>query len=48
MANPDMKLDPNSFAGKRQGPVVVVVMDGVGLGPDYEKAMPCKRHVRRS
>ena len=35
MANPDLKLDSNAFAGKRQGPVVVIVMDGVGLGPDY-------------
>ncbi len=30
-----LSLAPNRFHGKRRGPVVVVVMDGVGLGPDY-------------
>ena len=35
MVNPELKLDPNAFAGKRQGPVVIVVMDGVGIGSDY-------------
>ena len=35
MTNPDLKLDSNAFAGKRQGPVVIVVMDGVGIGSDY-------------
>lgn len=28
-------LIKTAFHGKRSGPVVVVVMDGVGLGPDY-------------
>jgi len=28
-------LSTNDFHGKRTGPVVVVVMDGVGLGRDY-------------
>src|SRR3954470_6053483 len=28
-------LSRTAFHGRRQGPVVVVVMDGVGLGPDY-------------
>ncbi len=28
-------LTPTAFHGKRRGPVVVIVMDGVGLGPDY-------------
>ena len=28
-------LSKNAFHGQRTGPVVVVVMDGVGLGPDY-------------
>jgi 2,3-bisphosphoglycerate-independent phosphoglycerate mutase len=28
-------LTKTAFHGKRTGPVVVVVMDGVGLGPDY-------------
>ena len=31
-----LSLEKNSFYGQRSGPVVVVVMDGVGLGPDYE------------
>ncbi len=31
-----LSLEKNSFYGQRPGPVVVVVMDGVGLGPDYE------------
>ncbi|TVR45007.1 MAG: 2,3-bisphosphoglycerate-independent phosphoglycerate mutase [Planctomycetota bacterium] len=35
MSKSDLTLSRNSFAGKRSGPVVVVVMDGVGLGPDY-------------
>jgi 2,3-bisphosphoglycerate-independent phosphoglycerate mutase len=30
-----LTLSPNAFHGKRTGPVVVIVMDGVGLGPDY-------------
>ncbi len=30
-----LTLASNRFHGKRRGPVVVVVMDGVGLGPDY-------------
>jgi 2,3-bisphosphoglycerate-independent phosphoglycerate mutase len=30
-----LQLATNRFHGKRRGPVVVVVMDGVGLGPDY-------------
>ena len=30
-----LSLDRTSFHGKRPGPVVVVVMDGVGIGPDY-------------
>ena len=29
-----LTLSKNAFHGKRTGPVVVVVMDGVGLGPD--------------
>ncbi|MBI5543311.1 MAG: 2,3-bisphosphoglycerate-independent phosphoglycerate mutase [Deltaproteobacteria bacterium] len=28
-------LEKNAFHGRRKGPLVVVVMDGVGLGPDY-------------
>ncbi|MGC4120296.1 MAG: 2,3-bisphosphoglycerate-independent phosphoglycerate mutase [Myxococcales bacterium] len=28
-------LQKNAFFGRRKGPVVMVVMDGVGLGPDY-------------
>jgi 2,3-bisphosphoglycerate-independent phosphoglycerate mutase len=30
-----LTLSRNAFHGKRTGPVVVIVMDGVGLGPDY-------------
>ncbi len=30
-----LTLTKNAFHGKRTGPVVVIVMDGVGLGPDY-------------
>jgi 2,3-bisphosphoglycerate-independent phosphoglycerate mutase len=30
-----LTLSKNAFHGKRTGPVVVIVMDGVGLGPDY-------------
>ena len=30
-----LSLEKNAFYGQRSGPVVVVVMDGVGLGPDY-------------
>lgn len=30
-----LALNQNGFYGQRSGPVVVVVMDGVGLGPDY-------------
>jgi 2,3-bisphosphoglycerate-independent phosphoglycerate mutase len=30
-----LTLTKNRFYGARRGPVVVVVMDGVGLGPDY-------------
>ncbi len=30
-----LSLTKNAFRGRRKGPVVVVVMDGVGLGPDY-------------
>lgn len=30
-----LKLAKNRFHGRRQGPVIVVVMDGYGLGPDY-------------
>jgi len=30
-----LTLTKTSFHGRRQGPLVVVVMDGVGLGPDY-------------
>jgi 2,3-bisphosphoglycerate-independent phosphoglycerate mutase len=30
-----LTLSKNRFHGRRQGPVVVVVMDGYGLGPDY-------------
>lgn len=30
-----LTLSKNAFAGRRKGPVVLVVMDGVGLGPDY-------------
>ena len=30
-----LTLSPSPFHGKRTGPVVIVVMDGVGLGPDY-------------
>jgi 2,3-bisphosphoglycerate-independent phosphoglycerate mutase len=30
-----LSLTKTAFHGRRQGPVVVVVMDGVGLGPDY-------------
>ncbi len=28
-------LTPNSFRGVRSGPVVTVVMDGIGIGPEY-------------
>jgi 2,3-bisphosphoglycerate-independent phosphoglycerate mutase len=28
-------LEKSSFFGRRKGPLVMVVMDGVGLGPDY-------------
>lgn len=28
-------LEKNAFFGRRKGPVLMVVMDGVGLGPDY-------------
>ncbi len=28
-------LQKNAFFGRRKGPVVLVVMDGIGLGPDY-------------
>ncbi len=28
-------LQKNAFFGRRKGPVVAIVMDGVGLGPDY-------------
>jgi 2,3-bisphosphoglycerate-independent phosphoglycerate mutase len=31
----NLTLRPTPFHGRRAGPVVVVVMDGVGLGPDY-------------
>jgi 2,3-bisphosphoglycerate-independent phosphoglycerate mutase len=30
-----LHLESNRFQGRRRGPVVVVVMDGVGIGPDY-------------
>lgn len=30
-----LTLSKNAFHGQRSGPVVIVVMDGVGLGPDY-------------
>ena len=30
-----LSLTKNSFHGKRKGPVVVIVMDGVGIGPAY-------------
>lgn len=30
-----LSLTKNAFHGERRGPVVVVVMDGVGVGPDY-------------
>jgi 2,3-bisphosphoglycerate-independent phosphoglycerate mutase len=30
-----LSLSKNAFAGRRKGPVVVVVMDGYGLGPAY-------------
>jgi len=30
-----LNLTKNAFHGRRTGPVVVIVMDGVGLGPDY-------------
>jgi 2,3-bisphosphoglycerate-independent phosphoglycerate mutase len=30
-----LTLTKNAFRGRRKGPVVIVVMDGVGLGPDY-------------
>ncbi len=30
-----MVLKKNTFFGRRQGPLVMVVMDGVGFGPDY-------------
>jgi 2,3-bisphosphoglycerate-independent phosphoglycerate mutase len=30
-----LSLTKTPFFGRRKGPVVVVVMDGVGLGPDY-------------
>jgi len=29
-----LSLTKNRFHGARKGPVVVVVMDGVGLGPE--------------
>ena len=32
---PTSELTKNSFFGRRKGPLLVVVMDGVGLGPDY-------------
>jgi len=28
-------LEKNAFFGQRKGPLVLVIMDGVGLGPDY-------------
>ena len=31
----NLSLEKNAFYGQRSGPVVVVVMDGVGLGPVY-------------
>ncbi|MBA3846840.1 MAG: 2,3-bisphosphoglycerate-independent phosphoglycerate mutase, partial [Planctomycetes bacterium] len=31
----NLQLAPNWFHGRRQGPVVIVVMDGVGLGSGY-------------
>lgn len=31
----ELQLTQNDFHGQRQGPVLVVVMDGIGLGPDY-------------
>ena len=31
----ELQLTQNDFHGQRQGPVLVIVMDGVGLGPDY-------------
>ncbi len=30
-----LTLTRNAFAGRRPGPVLVVVMDGYGIGPDY-------------
>ena len=30
-----LTLSPSPFYGQRTGPVVIVVMDGVGIGPDY-------------
>ena len=30
-----LSLTKNAFHGKRKGPVVVIVMDGVGIGPAY-------------
>ncbi|TVR13688.1 MAG: 2,3-bisphosphoglycerate-independent phosphoglycerate mutase [Planctomycetota bacterium] len=35
MSSEHLRLTTNAFHGKRPGPVVVIVMDGVGLGPDY-------------
>ncbi|MBA2480381.1 MAG: 2,3-bisphosphoglycerate-independent phosphoglycerate mutase [Planctomycetes bacterium] len=31
----NLRIVPNAFRGRRRGPVVVVVMDGVGIGPAY-------------
>ncbi len=30
-----LNLAKNAFHGRRQGPVVVIVMDGVGIGTGY-------------
>ncbi|MEK7414009.1 MAG: 2,3-bisphosphoglycerate-independent phosphoglycerate mutase [Planctomycetota bacterium] len=30
-----LSLQPTAFRGRRAGPVIIVVMDGVGIGPDY-------------
>ncbi len=46
-----LSLKPNSFRGRRTGPVVVVVMDGVGMGVDYPgnaitaARKPCLDHL---
>ncbi len=46
-----LNLEKNSFFGQRLGPTVVVVMDGVGLGPDYDgnavklARTPCLDHL---